>query len=125
MPTFCNFPVSEIQEICQIPLERPSIRVLLPLLRPFSSSSGFYKAIKSPYLSLLRKLNVRIVIYLDDMLLMVSSLEDLLVARDTLIFILQHLGFLINVKDSCLEPKSTLEFLGVIADSGEMTLSLP
>ena len=84
----------------------------------------FTKLLKVP-ISLLRKFNVRIVIYLDDMLLMVSSLEDLLVARDTLIFILQHLGFLINVKDSCLEPKSTLEFLGVIVDSGEMTLSLP
>ena len=28
----CNPPVSEIQEVCQIPVERPSIRVLLPLL---------------------------------------------------------------------------------------------
>ena len=36
----------------RIPVEKPSIRVLLPLLRAFSSSSGFYKAIKSPYLSL-------------------------------------------------------------------------
>ena len=47
----CNPPVSEIQKVCQIPVERPSIRVLLPLLRAFSSSSGFYKAIKSPYIS--------------------------------------------------------------------------
>ena len=46
--TLCNLPVSEIQKVCQI----PSIRVLLPLLPAFSSSSGFYKAIKSPYLSL-------------------------------------------------------------------------
>ena len=48
----CNPPVSEIQKVCQIPVERPSIRVLLPLLRAFSSSSGFCKAIKSPFLSL-------------------------------------------------------------------------
>ena len=33
---------------------------------------------------LLRKRNVRIIIYLDDMLLMASSLEDLLMERDTL-----------------------------------------
>ena len=84
----------------------------------------FTKLLKVP-ISLLRKLNVRIIIYLDDMLLMASSLEDLLMARDTLIFILQHLGFLINIKKSYLEPTSTLEFLGVIVDSGEMTLSLP
>ena len=56
---------------------------------------------------------------------MASLLEDLLMARDTLIFILQHLGFLINTKKSYLEPTSTLEFLGVIVDSGEMTLNLP
>ena len=84
----------------------------------------FTKLLKVP-ISLLRKLNVRIIIYLDDMLLMASSLEDLLMARDTLIFILQHLGFLINIKKSYLEPTSTLEFLGVIADFGEMTLSFP
>ena len=46
----CNPPVSEIQDVCQIPVGRPSIRVLLPLLWAFSSSSGFYKTIKSPYL---------------------------------------------------------------------------
>ena len=59
------------------------------------------------------------------MLLMASSSEDLLMVRDTLIFILQQLGSLINIKKSYLEPTSTLEFLGVIVDSGEMTLSLP
>ena len=84
----------------------------------------FTKLLKVP-ISLLRNLNVRIIIYLDDMLLMASSLEDLLMARDTLIFIIQHLGFLINIKKSYLEPTPTLEFLGVIVDSGEMTLTLP
>ena len=59
------------------------------------------------------------------MLLMASSLEDLLMARDALILILQQLGFLINIKKSYLEPTSTLEFLGVIENSGEITLSLP
>ena len=48
----CNSLVSEIQEVCQISVERPSIRVLLPLLRIFSSSSGLCKVIKGPYLSL-------------------------------------------------------------------------
>ena len=55
-------------------------------------------------ISLLRKLIVRIIIYLDDMLLMSSSLEDMLMTKVTLIFILQHLGFLINIKTSYLEP---------------------
>ena len=46
-------------------------------------------------------------------------------AIDILIFIFQDLGFLINIKKSYLEPTRTLGFLGVIADSGETTLSLP
>ena len=36
----CNTTVTEIQEVCQIPVERPSIRNLWPLLQAFSSSSG-------------------------------------------------------------------------------------
>ena len=67
---------------------RPYIRVLLHLQRTFSSSSGLYKVIKSP-IYLLRKLSVRITIHVDNMILMASSLEDLLMARDTLISILQ------------------------------------
>ena len=48
----CNPSVTEIQKLCQIPVERSPVQVLLPLLRALSSSFGFYKAIKSPYLSL-------------------------------------------------------------------------
>ena len=48
----CNPSVSEIQEVYQIPVEKFSIRFLLPLLWALSSSSGFYKALKSISLSL-------------------------------------------------------------------------
>ena len=48
----CNPLVSEIQEVFKIPVERPSTRVFFPWLRAFFSSSGSYKAIKSPYFSL-------------------------------------------------------------------------
>ena len=96
----------------------------MPLLRAFSSSSGFYKVIKSPYLSLEKakcKNNNLPRRHTTNFI----SLEDLLMARNTLIFILQHLGLLINIKKSYLERTSTLEFLGVIVDSSEITLSLP
>ena len=105
-------------------MERPSIRVLFPLLWVFSSSSGLYKIIKSSYLTL-EKAQCKILIYLGDMLLMSSSLWDLLMARDTLIFIFQHLGFLINFKKFYLEATLTLKFIWVIVDSRELTLSLP
>ena len=45
-------------------------------------------------------------------------------ARDTLILFRQHLGFLIKIEYSYEEPTSTLEFLMLIVDYVEMTLSL-
>lgn len=83
------------------------------LFRDIFSSFGLYKVIKSlslSSLSLLRKLNVRMITYLKDAI--TSSLEDLLMGRDSLIIILQHLSFLINIKTSCLQPTSTLNFSG-------------
>ena len=49
------------------------------------------KLLKVP-IALLRQVNIRIIIYLDDMLLIGSTLPEILMARDTLIFLLQHLG---------------------------------
>lgn len=66
----------------------------------------------------MKKLNISIIIYLDNMLLMASSQKDLFMARDTLIFIVQYLGFLINIKKLYLKPTSTLEFLEVVVHSG-------
>ena len=63
----------------------------------------FTKFLKVP-ISLLQRLNIRILIYLDDMLLMSQTTERLLVARDTVIFLLQHLGFVLNFKKSIVEP---------------------
>ena len=71
-------------------------------------SLAFTKLLKVR-ISVLRKLKVKIIIY---MLLMTSSLEDLLMAKDTLTFILEHLGFLVNIKK-------------LIVDSVGMPLSLP
>ena len=64
------------------------------------------------------------IIYLDDILIMASSKEDLEMGRDTLIFILQHLGFVINVNKSVLIPTKLIEFLGIMIDSVKMELSL-
>ena len=95
----CNPPVSEIQEVCHILVKRPSIRVLLPLLRDFSSSSGFSKAIKVPISLYLRKAQCK-----------TNNLPR------------RHATNSIFIR-GIVEP--TLEFFVVIVNSGEMTLSLP
>ena len=63
-------------------------------------------------ISLLRKLCIRINIYLDNMLLMVASGKELLIAWHKVIFLLQNLQFLINAQKFI--PTLTLEFLGVL-----------
>ena len=56
------------------------------------------------------------------MLLMSQSIERLLVARDTVIFL--FLGLVINFKKSVMEPVQTIEYLGLVINSIQMTLSL-
>ena len=59
------------------------------------------------------------------MLLMSHIIEGLKMARDTLIFLLQHLVFIINLKKYLLSPIGNLEFLGLELESMQMTLTLP
>ena len=56
---------------------------------------------------------------------MAASQGELLIARDTLIFLLQNMGFFISTQKSILDLTSTLEFLGVLVDSQNMTLNQP
>ena len=59
------------------------------------------------------------------MLLIDHTIEETLVARDTVIFLLQPLGFVLNLKKLVLTPTQRIEFLGLTVDSLIMTLSLP
>ena len=58
------------------------------------------------------------------MLLMSQTAEGLNMARDSLIFLLQQLGFIINLKKSVLLATQKLEFLELEIDSVNMTLTL-
>ena len=84
----------------------------------------FTKLLKIP-IAILRRINIRIIVYLDDMLLMCQTIEGLNIAKHTLILLLQQLGFIINLKKSVLSATQNLEFLGLEVDSVNMTLILP
>ena len=101
-------------------MERSVKRTFMSMLRTFFSAKSFRQISESSN-TLLRKLRIRIVIYLDDNLLIAASPEELLIARDTLIFLLPNWGLLINAQKSILDPTSILEFLGVSVDSQNMT----
>ena len=52
-----------------------------------------------------------------DMLLMSQTVEGLNMAKDTLIFFSQQLGFIINLKKSVLSATQELELLSLEIDS--------
>ena len=84
----------------------------------------FTKLLKIP-IALLWRIIVRIIIFLDDMLVMAQTLKEISQAKETLIFLLQNLGFVINLKKSQLKPVKEIEFLGLVINSVNMTLALP
>ena len=68
---------------------------------------------------------IRIVIYLHDLLILGNSMSETFTARHSVIFLLQHLGFMINLKKCVLDPVQEIEFLWLIVNFLTMTLSLP
>lgn len=73
---------------------------------------------------ILKRLNIVLIIYLDNILLIAEAQEEMTPAKDTLIFLLQSLRFSLNIKRSVVQLCEKIEFLGMIVDLKEMTLSL-
>ena len=90
---------------------------VLAWVRPYKFSQNYSK-------SQLGRINIRMIIYLDDMLLMGHSIEEISMCRDTVVFLLQHLGFVINWKKSVLTPVQEIEFLGLKINSVNLEISL-
>ena len=59
------------------------------------ASRIFTKLLKVP-ISILRRLNIRLIIYLDDLLLMGLNYKEICLARDTAIFLFHQLDLMIN-----------------------------
>ena len=94
---------------------------------PFGLSSApraFTKTLK-PVLALLWSMGIRVVIYIDDMLLLHQQHKVLQKIFAQVIDLLEKLGFLV-IREKCSPiPCQRLIFLEVVLDSTTMTLSLP
>ena len=69
--------------------------------------------------------SVRVIIYIDDILIMA---ETSTLAREHtagLIFLLENLEFIINFPKSVITPTQNLEFLGFAINSSKMEIKLP
>ena len=76
------------------------------LVLPFGLRSGprQYTKLTKPVMSLLRRMGIRSVIYLGDLILMNQSKTDLEKDRDTAVCLFQSLGLIINRKKFLLSP---------------------
>ena len=94
---------------------------------PFSLSSApwvFTKTLK-PVLAVLRERGVRLIAYIDNILILAES-RDLIQDQVTgMLYLLECLGFIVNRKKSILNPTQVIEFLGLSVDSIAMELRLP
>ena len=77
----------------------------------------FTKLLKIP-IAFLRRINVRIIF-------LAQTLKEILQPKETLIFLLQNLGFVINFEKSQVTPMTKREFLGLVINLVNMTLAIP
>ena len=84
----------------------------------------FTKILK-PVAAQLRELGVRMIVYIDDMLIIAETPELLRDHTAGLIYQLENLGFIISYKKCVLEPTQSIDFLGFMVDSTRQELRLP
>ena len=75
-------------------------------------------------IAILRRIIIRMIIYLDDMLLMGPSIEEISMCRGTVIFLLQHPDFVITWKRSVLTSVQEIDFLGLKINTVSLEISL-
>ena len=76
-------------------------------------------------LQYLRNKNIRIVAYLDDLLIIAKTKKECLKNLQMTQKLLEKLGFIINFKKCQLIPNTECKFLGFIFDSKIFSLKLP
>ena len=70
-----------------------------------------------------RKEGVRLIIYLDDILIVNESREGASADLEMVMRLLQELGFIINKEKSILGPTQKIEFLGILINSIRLWLN--
>ena len=118
---FFSCTSQKFPEMSKISMQTKSLRVSLLMLWPGSYSEDFHKTNEnSDYISETFEYSVD---NLPGQNLTGDSLQNIMLSRDTLIFILQNLGFVINFQKSVLNPSHRIQFLSVEIDSLTMIVS--
>lgn len=94
---------------------------------PFGLASApreFTKLLK-PVWSILRQRGIRLIVYLDDILLIAQSKQLVLQHASSTLNLLEGLGFILNYQKSLLVPSQQIKFLGYLVNSINLSLNLP
>ena len=94
---------------------------------PFGLSCApwaFTKVLK-PVAAFLRSVGVRLFVYIDDILVIGKTPDEVRNHTDALIALLEGLGFIVNMEKSVLTPSQQIEFLGLLLNTTSMCLTLP
>ena len=94
---------------------------------PFGLASAprMFTKLMKPITAILRRMGVKLVIYLDDMILLNQDRILLIKQTQSTLWLLQCLGFHINWDKSIIDPTNKIEFLGFDIDAVEMKVKLP
>lgn len=112
------------QKVSKILLERQSYGVSVSSVGIVIAPHHFTKIMKVP-ISLLRRLGIRLIIYLDDILILNQSKLEIMSDISIVVNLLEGFSFLINNQNSVLQATQSIEFMGYTLNSVIMTLSLP
>ncbi|KAN0040727.1 hypothetical protein ACTA71_009065 [Dictyostelium dimigraforme] len=94
---------------------------------PFGLSTAprIFTMLLRPVLRMLRDINVSVIAYLDDLLIVTPTKEECLTNLKKTMDLLLKLGFKLNPEKSILEPTQSITFLGLEIDSLSMKLLVP
>ena len=110
-------------EIPPIPVAGVHLSVCLPF--GLSCAPRTFTKLMKPVVAFLRERGIRLIIYLDDILVLCNSRETLLSQLSLTKDLFQCLGLTINLKKSQLEPTQEIVFLGLHLSTLSMQVSLP
>ena len=83
-----------------------------------------FTKILHPVVTTLRQFGIRVIIYLDDMLILAASRKAALVYTASAIHLLCGLGFIVNFEKSVLVPAQEMTFLGFQVRSVSLTIQI-
>ena len=94
---------------------------------PFGLQSAprIFTKVLRPLLGILRSKGIRLVAYLDDILILSRSRKRAVRDNKIVVDLLEEFGFLINKKKSVFSPTKKLEFLGTMVNTKRFSLQVP